>query len=91
MTAVETGIPQQRHVLLPTVKRELGQLIANAIVQIPASFHQRVPYLLPLLLQHMVRQRFAEQLAEGQTHQHGQAEEQQTDPEGGNSSQGTPA
>ena len=39
----------------------------------------------------LLYQRIAQQLAEGKARQHGQAEQQQTDPEGRRSSQGTPA
>ncbi|WPC72182.1 hypothetical protein R5M74_16420 [Aeromonas hydrophila] len=44
-----------------------------------------------LLLQQLVGQRAAEQLAEGQAGQQGQAEQQQGEPEGGDGSQGIPA
>ena len=91
VAAVETGIPQQGHVCGAAIEGEVGQLGANALVQLIVALRQRGLYLRLLLLQQMVGQGIAQQLAEGQARQHGQAEQQQTDPEGRRSSQGVPA
>ena len=88
---VKTGGSQQRHVLLAAVKMELHQLVANALVQYLMALHQGGIDLLFLLLQQLVGQGTAEQLAEGKTGQQRQTEQQQSEPEWGDGSQGAPA
>ncbi|MNS88700.1 hypothetical protein D3C72_1226850 [compost metagenome] len=91
VAAVETGIPQQGHVCGAAIEGEPGELGANALIQRLVALRQRGLYLRLLLLQQLVGQGTAQQLAERKARQHGQAEQQQTDPEGRRSSQGVPA
>ncbi|MNC00400.1 hypothetical protein D3C75_477270 [compost metagenome] len=91
MTVVEAGIPQQSHVCGTAIEGEPGQLSADIVIQRLVAFRQRGLYLRLLLLQQLVGQGTAQQLAERKARQHRQAEQQQTDPEGRRSSQGIPA
>ncbi|MNG88523.1 hypothetical protein D3C79_473630 [compost metagenome] len=91
MTVVEAGIPQQSHVCGTAIEGEPGQLSADIVIQRLVAFRQRGLYLRLFLLQQLVGQGIAQQLAERKACQHGQAEQQQTDPEGRRSSQGIPA
>ncbi|MNH03908.1 hypothetical protein D3C79_631830 [compost metagenome] len=82
VAAVELGIPQQPHVPFPAVQGEVGQLIIYARLQLLLPLHHGGLDLGALLLQQVVGQGAAHQLAQQQADQDGEGEQQRADPEG---------
>ena len=90
MLAVKMGTAQQRHVLGAAIETKASQLEANALIQFAVAFEQRLFYLPAFQYQQLAGEGALQQVPEGQGQQRWQAEQQQTDPERGCSSQEIP-